>query len=161
MLKGLDQYMFPYIATQIISIFFVVAAIWSTRMARLLFASLFLYAAVFNMQLSLRDPDKYLEYAPMALPFYSRFIEGWFSRYNHIMVPLIAVGQFFIGIGFLLKGWWVNWSCVGAIIFLIAIAPLMVGAGFPFSIVVSFAAIIVIKKDKKDYLWNGSFVKQL
>ena len=123
-------------------------------MARLLFAALFLYAAVFNMQLGLRNPDKYLEYAPMALPFYRNFIEGWFSRYNYIMVPLIAVGQLLISIGFLLNGWWVKWACVGAIIFLLSIAPLMVGAGFPFSIVVSIAAYLILKKDSRNVLWR-------
>jgi hypothetical protein len=130
-------------------------------MARLLLAALFLYAAIFNMQLSIRNPDKYLEYAPMALPFYRRFIEGWFSHYNYIVVPLIAVGQLIISLGFLLKGWWVKWACIGAIVFLLAIAPLMVGAGFPFSIVVSIAATIVLKKDKRDYLWRRSVARQL
>src|SRR6516225_2258734 len=100
MFKGLDQYWFPYVATQILSLFFLIAAIWNTRMARLLLAALFLYAAIFNMQLSIRNPDKYLEYAPMALPFYRRFIEGWFSHYNYIVVPLIAVGQLIISLGF-------------------------------------------------------------
>jgi len=70
------------------------------------------------------------------------------------MVPLIAVGQLLISVGFLLRGWWVKWACIGAIIFLFSIAPLMVGAGFPFSIVVSIAAYLILKKDNRNVLWR-------
>jgi hypothetical protein len=68
---------------------------------------------------------------------------------------LIAVGQFLIAIGILLKGWWVKWACIGAMIFLFSIIPLMVGSAFPFSLIVSWAAWLVLSRDKKDYLWHN------
>jgi hypothetical protein len=153
-MKGLDQYLLPYIISQVVALAFLVAALKSTRLARLLFSLLFLYAAVFNMQLSLRNPDAYLDYASMALPFYRTFITGPFSRFNHILVPAIAAGQFLIGLGMLLRNGWVKAASIGAIVFLLAITPLMVGSAFPFPLVVAFAAWLVLKKDRKAYLWQ-------
>lgn len=154
-LQGLDDYLVPYIIVQFVGIGFLATANWNTRLARLLFSILFLYAAFINLQLGLKNPDVYLEYGEMALPFYRDFIQGWFSKYNHIMVPAIAFGQFLIGIGMLLQGWWVRWACTGVILFLMAIAPLMVGSGFPFSLVASIAAWLILQNDEKYVLWHN------
>lgn len=70
------------------------------------------------------------------------------------MVTLISAGQGAIAIGFLLKGWWVKLAGIGAILFLLAIAPLGVGAGFPFSITVSIAAFFILQKDVLNYIWE-------
>jgi hypothetical protein len=70
------------------------------------------------------------------------------------MIPLIATGQLLIAVGMLLKGWWVQWACIGAIIFLLSIAPFMVGSAFPFSITVSVAAWMILKKDDRNYIWK-------
>ncbi|HEU4903873.1 MAG TPA: hypothetical protein VFT06_13805 [Flavisolibacter sp.] len=153
-MKGLDQFLLPYIISQLVALVILVAALKSTRLARLLFSLLFLYAAVINMQLSLRNPDAYLDYAPMALPFYRKFITGPFSQFNYILVPAIAVGQFFIGLGMLLRHEWVKAACIGAIVFLLAITPLMVGSAFPFPLIVAFAAWLILKNDRKAYLWQ-------
>jgi hypothetical protein len=153
-MKGLEQYWVQYSIVQVVSLVFLYAAYKNTRLARLLFALLFLYAAGYNMYTGLTAPDVYLGYAGMALPFYRDFINGWFSRHNDIVIPLIACGQFIIGAGMLLKGWWVKWASIGAIVFLICITPLMVGAGFPFTLIVSWAAALVLKKDNRNYLWT-------
>lgn len=146
--------MFPYLVSQLISLVFLVVAWKKTRAARWLFAILFAWAAGINMYLGITNPDSYLDNARLALPFYRDFINGWFSRYNHIMVPAIAVGQLLIAAGMLLQGWWVKWACIGAIIFLVAIAPMMVGSAFPFSITVSIAAWRVLQKDNRGWLWK-------
>lgn len=153
-MKHLDQYLLPYLITQGVAAIFLVVAWKNTRLARLLFFLLFTLASITNFSFSFSNPNLYLAYADTALPFYRDFINGWFSRHIHMMVPMIATGQFMIAIGIILKGWWVKWACIGAIIFLMAIAPLMVGSGFPFSFIVSWAAWIVLKKDKKDFLWR-------
>ncbi len=106
------------------------------------------------MYLGITDPDSYLDNAKFALPFYRDFIYGWFSHYNHIIIPAIACGQLLIAIGMLLKGWWVKWACIGSVIFLISISPLMVASAFPFSIIVSAAAFIILKKDERNYVWQ-------
>jgi len=104
--------------------------------------------------LGLTDPDSYLDNARFAIPLYQDFINGWFSHYNHMIIPLIAVGQFFIAFGMLLRSWWVKLACIGSIIFLLSIAPLMVGAAFPFSITVSIAAWLILLNDDKNYIWK-------
>jgi len=106
------------------------------------------------MYIGLTDPDSYLDNARFAIQLYQDFINGWFSHYNHIIIPLIAVGQFFIAIGMLLHSWWVKLVCIGSIIFLLSISPLMVGSAFPFSITVSIAGFLILINDDKNYIWK-------
>jgi hypothetical protein len=156
-MKDLDQFLVPYLISQAVAIGFLLAAWKNTKLARLLFALLFVAASAFNMYLGLTSPDTYIIiYAKTAVPLYRNFINGWFSHCNHIIIPVIATGQFAIGVGMLLKGWWVRWTCIGAIIFLLSIAPLMTGSAFPFSLIVLWAALLVLKNDKKCYLWQST-----
>lgn len=151
-MNGLHEYLVPYIISQAASILILFAAILNTRIARWLFAILFLWASCTNMYVGITSPDSYLDNARFAIPLYRDFINGWFSHYNHIIIPLIAVGQFCISAGMLWKNGWVKLACIGAIIFLLSIAPLMVGSAFPFSITVSIAAWLILKNDKKESL---------
>ena len=151
-MEALNEYLVPYITSQIISVILLIVAWKRTKIARVLFALLFFWASIINMYYGLTHPDTYLFYGDMAIPLYKEFINGWFSQYNHLMIPLIAFGQFIIAIGMLLKGWYVKLACLGAIVFLLSIAPLLVGAAFPFSITVSIAAYIIYRKDDLQYL---------
>ena len=153
-MNGFDQYMIPYIISQVVSIIILIVAWKRTRWARGLFVLLFFWASAANMYFGITNPNIYQEYAGMAIPFYRDFINGWFSHYNYIVIPLIAIGQLCIAIAMLLKGIWVNLACIGAIIFLLGIAPLLVGSAFPFSITVSIAAILIYRNDGKNYLWK-------
>ncbi|MDX2045440.1 MAG: hypothetical protein SFU87_01555 [Chitinophagaceae bacterium] len=153
-MKGLDQYLVPYIISQVAAIIILVVAWKKTKWARVLFSVLFYWASATNMYIGLTNPDSYLDNARLAIPLYRDFINGWFSHYNHIIIPLIAIGQFMIATGMLLKDWWVKWACIAAIIFLLSIAPLMVGSAFPFSLIVSVAAWLIIINDSKQYIWQ-------
>lgn len=159
-MKGIHEYLTPYIISQVVSIIFLIVALKKTRLARWMFSALFLWASCTNTYLGLTNPDSYLGNANLALPFYRDFINGWFSQWNHIIVPVIAGGQLLIAVGMLLKGWLVRWACIGAIIFLLSIAPLMVGSAFPFSITVSIAAWLIIKNDNKLPLLSKSTKKR-
>ena len=86
-MKGLEQYLTVYIIVQIVGLLFLMAAIKHTRLARTLFAVLFIYAAGINMYLGLTNVGIYQDYASMALPFYRLFIEGWFSSYSYVVIP--------------------------------------------------------------------------
>ena len=151
-MSSLDDFLIPYIISQVASIIILIVAWKRTKWARVLFALLFLWASGTNMYIGITKPDTYQLYADLAIPVYRDFINGWFSHYNHIVIPLIAVGQFLIALGMLLKGWWVKTACVGAIIFLLSIAPLMVGAAFPFSLTVSVASWLILLNDDRNYL---------
>ena len=155
-MEGLQEYLVPYLISQAASLIILIAAFGRTRWARWLFAILFLWASATNMYIGLTDPDSYLDNARFAIPLYQDFINGWFSHYNHIIIPLIGVGQFFIAIGMVLNGWWVKLACIGSIIFLLCISPLMIAAAFPFSITVSIAAFLILINDDKNYIWKRS-----
>ena len=156
-MNGLDDYMIPYTISQIVSIVMLIVAWKNTRWARWLFAFLFFWASVTNMYFGVTNPNVYQEYADMAIPLYRDFINGWFSHYNYIVIPLIAIGQFCIAVAMLLNNNWVMLACIGSIIFLLSIAPLLVGSAFPFSITVSIAAFLIYKNDDKNYAWKRRF----
>jgi len=153
-MNPLAEYLIPYTISQVVSLVILVAAWKKTRWARWLFVLLFFWASCTNMYIGLTKPDTYLLYADMAIPLYRDFINGWFSHYDHIIIPIIAVGQFLIAIGMLLKNWFVKWACIGSITFLLSIAPLMIGAAFPFSITVSIAALLILLNDDRNYIWK-------
>src|SRR6186997_2180709 len=153
-MEGLHEYLVPYFISQAVSLIILIVSWKRTRWARWLFCILFLWAAGINMYLGITDPDSYLDNARFAIPLYQDLINGWFSHYNHIIIPLIAVGQFFIAAGMLLHGWWVKLACIGSITILLAISPLMVGSAFPFSITVSIAAVLILTDDDKNYIWK-------
>ncbi|MGE5520086.1 MAG: hypothetical protein ACM3VS_09195 [Candidatus Dadabacteria bacterium] len=149
-----EKYLVPYLVSQVAAVIIIMIAYKNTRIGRALFALMFLWASITNFSIGFTNPDVYLEYSKMSIHLYRDFINGWFHQYNNIIIPLIAFGQLLIAIGMTLKGKWVNWACAGAIIFLMGIAPLGVGSAFPFSLIVSVAAMIIWRRDKKDWLWK-------
>lgn len=158
-MEGLEQYLIPYIVSQIVALMILIAAWKNTRIARMLFALVFLYAGCYNMYIGFVKPDEYLDFSRFALPFYKNFISGLFSQYNHIIIPVIATGQLLIAIGMVFKDWWVRWACIGAIAFLVSITPLMLGSAFPFTLIVSIAAYMILINDEHKYLWLKGLVK--
>src|SRR5688572_24046927 len=153
-MEGLQEYLVPYFISQAASLIILIAAWKRTRWARWLFSALFLWASATNMYIGLTDTDSYLDNARFAIPLYQDLINGWFSHYIHIVIPLIAVGQFFISAGILLHGWWVRFACIGSIIFFLSISPLMVGSAFPFPLTVSIAILLILINDDKNYIWK-------
>ena len=153
-MSSFEEFLIPYIISQLASLIILIVAWKKTKWARVLFAVLFYWASGTNMYIGITSPDTYQLYADLAIPVYRDFITGWFSHHNYIVIPFIAIGQFLIASGMLLRGWWVYTACIGAIIFLLSIAPLMLGAAFPFSITVSIAAWLILLNDDKNYVWK-------
>jgi hypothetical protein len=120
---------------------------WRWRTAgRVLFVALFLWAAQTNMRFALTQPTVYLEYARWAIEPYQRFILGSFSQHITSLVALIAVGQLGIALLVASRGRVVTLGLAGAVLFLLAIAPLGRGAAFPFSLTVSVAALVLMRQ---------------
>lgn len=157
--QQVSKFLVPYLAAQLLSIIILAASWKNTRIARGLFALLFFWASVTNASTALLHPGAYLSYADLSAPLYRQFINGWFSEHIRQLVLPVAAAQFLVATGMLLKGWWVKWSCTGAILFLLAIAPLLVGAGFPFSITVSIGAGLILKNDDRNYIWRRQFTR--
>lgn len=153
-LRQLEIFWLPYTISQLVSVLILICAWKNTRIARAILSIMFFLASFTNLYTSLTTPDIYLDYANFAIPIYKDFINGWFSEVYEIFVPLIAVGQFLIALGMLLNKPWLKWACIGTIVFLLSIAPLLVGSAFPFSITVSFAAWLILKKDNGNLLWK-------
>ena len=143
-----------YTISNIVGLLFLWAAIKKPKLARLLFLLLFAWASWMNFSTSRNLPEVYLDYTQFAIGPYKAFINGWFQYHISAMVGLIALGQAMIAAGMLLTGIWLRLACIGAIIFMLAIAPLGVGAAFPFSITVSLAAYFILRKDDKNFLWE-------
>lgn len=144
-----------YTVSNVIGALLLWAAIKKTRLTRLLLLLIFAWASWTNYRTAHLHPEFYQGYSQHAIGFYRDFINGWFKTHSMVMVSIIAVGQAMIAFGMLLRGMWVKIACIGAIIFLLAIAPLGFYAAFPFSVTVSLACYFILKKENKDYLWDG------
>ncbi|MEO8209669.1 MAG: hypothetical protein ABI840_03840 [bacterium] len=155
-MKGLENttYLIGYIISNIVGVLYLWTAIKKPKLSRLMFVILFGWACWFNFTSARNEPEIYLTYGGMSFKLYSDFINSQFKDQITVIVTMISIGQGLIALGMLLNGWWVRIACIGAIIFLICIAPLGVGSAFPFSITVSLAAIFILKKDDLNYLWK-------
>jgi len=147
------QYLIAYIIANAFAIVLLLLAWKQPRISRALFSMLFFWACYTNWHVALTKPDDYLFYANLTFSgTYRDFIYGWFTNHILLMVGSIATCQGLIAISFLLKGWIYNVGTVGAIVFLLAIAPLGVGSGFPCTIILA-AALYVLLREKPEYLW--------
>ncbi|HET6345758.1 MAG TPA: hypothetical protein VFH51_12555 [Myxococcota bacterium] len=123
----------------------LVAAKWP-KLARVLFSVLFLGAGVWNLFASLTMPAFYVAtYGPVATPPYAAFITGPFAANPALFVVPIALGQLAIGLLAAGTGARVRLAMLGSMAFLLAIAPMGVGAAFPFSLFGILAAYLVFR----------------
>jgi hypothetical protein len=105
------------------------------RVARWAWIGIFVWAATVNTFTAATEPWVYLAYAGLTPShWYEAFINGWFSRHISEFVMTIAAGQLTIAILLSREGRARRLGVWGAMVFLLAIAPLGVGSGFPFSL---------------------------
>ena len=159
-MKGLDNevYVTLLIISYLIAVFQLVASIKWQRIARLSFFLLFTWASWANWTTVIQRPEAYLEYASLTWSsWYESFINGWFASHISLMVGVIATGQAFIAVSILLKGWVYSLGCLGAIIFLVAILPFGVGAGFPSTAIMAAACYILLRKQPVDFIWKKKY----
>ena len=144
-MTSLQNYLVPWIISQVFSIVLLFIAWKKPVWARYIFSVMFLAAGTFNWFTVTNTPEAYQMYAETAIGFYRDFINGWFRDHVLLAVGAIATGQLLIGAGMMAGRRWLAFSCLVIIIFLIAIAPLGVGSAFPFSITVSIAVFLVYR----------------
>lgn len=155
-MKGFENqtYLLMYIISNVVALLILWAAWKQPRIARLMFFLLFSWASWINWTTALHNPQFYIEYADLSfLDIYKQFIRGWFSRHVTEIVGFIAICQALIAVSMLLKGRVLKTGAIGAIIFLLAIAPLGVGSAFPFSIIASFALYLILRNRANNYFW--------
>ena len=116
------------------------------RVARWAWVGIFVWAATVNTMTASVEPWVYLAYGGLTpSAWYQHFIAGWFSRHIREMVLSIAAGQLAIAILLARDGRARRLGVVGATIFLLAIAPLGVGSGFPFSLS-AIASLLIMER---------------
>lgn len=156
-MKGLENqlYVMLLIISNVIAVLQLIAAVKWPLIARVSFFLLFAWACWTNWKISQQTPGFYLEYADLTWSeWYRSFINGWFREHIKPAVGFIATCQGLIAISMLLKGWIFKIGCVGAILFLSAILPFGVGAGFPCTAIMAVAVYILLKKDNIHFIWE-------
>ena len=140
-----QEYLVPYLIANLIALGIFALAFWRPAVIRWIWVAIFVWAATVNTMTAAREPWVYLVYGdltPSAL--YRDFIAGWFSTHIQPFVLSIAAGQLTIAI-LLSRAGDARWlGVVGASLFLLAIAPLGVGSGFPFSLM-AIASLLVME----------------
>lgn len=138
------QVFYANVISNVVAVLMLLVA-WRWRnIGRLLFVLLFLWAAQINLRTAIDTPSAYLDYARWAVAPYRTFILGPFARHITAFVSVIAAGQLAIAILVALRGAAVRLGLLGAITFLLAIAPLGRGAAFPFSLIAGLAAGVLL-----------------
>lgn len=156
-MKGLadNNNLLLYIISNSIAIVMLIVSLKRIRLARLLFAIIFAWASWTNWHMALNDPRNYLGEAELALiPWYREFILGWFSRHITLMVGTIATCQAMIAGSMFLRNGLLKTGAAGAIIFLLAIAPLGVGSGFPCTVILAIAMWQILQARHQSFLWQ-------
>jgi hypothetical protein len=115
---------------------------------RLSLVLLFLWAGLYNFWAAFLSPEQYLAYARLAsVTWYQKFILGFFSEHTTAIVALIALGQLAAAVLMSLRGTAVYLGLAGAIISLVAIAPLGSGSAFPSTLIAASGALLLLQYD--------------
>ncbi len=155
-MKGLENHVFLafYIISNIVALLLLWASWKSKHVARLLVFLIFAWASWTNWNEALVAPQFYLDYAGLTfMDVYKNFINGWFSSHILLAVGFIATCQALVALSMLLRGWIFKTGCFGAIVFLLAIAPLGVGSAFPCTVIMTAAIILLLRGKEINYLW--------
>jgi hypothetical protein len=141
------QIITAYIVSNITAVAFLLATLYSNRLARILFAALFIGAGIINWIVVHTNPTGYLDYSKYAVGLYRDIIVGPFQNHITPIVSFIAVCQFLIGLGLLYKGRILRTACVAGSIFLVAISPLGIASAFPSGLIWA-VGLYVLYKDR-------------
>lgn len=143
--RGIEaRWHLPYAASLIVAVGTLTLAFARPRAARWLLAAMFGYAGIYNCWLGLTHPTEYLNFADLVLiGWYRDTILGAFAAQAGPFIVAIAIGQLACSAAYAVGGKWLAPGAIGICLFLMAIAPFGVGSAFPFSMIVSLAAVIV------------------
>ncbi len=141
-----DIIIYAYAGSIILSAGSIIIALRYKTLGRILFSLLFLWAGFYNLHTAFIRPQEYLGFAHFAYSdWYQSFITGFFSHHITLIITAIAIGQIAIAILIALRGRAVILGLAGAVIFLVAITPLGIGSAFPSTILMSIAAILLLR----------------
>ncbi|MFD1001057.1 hypothetical protein ACFQ21_17150 [Ohtaekwangia kribbensis] len=150
------DYTVAYIITNVIAILTAVIAMLWPNVGRVFLSGIFIGAAAFNAFTASGNPGLYLQFGELTTSgFYRGIILGPFSEHIQAYIFIIAGCQVLIGAFLLYKGKLLKTAMVGAIIFLLAIAPLGIGSAFPSSLILATALVILLRKKIEYSIYEG------
>ena len=150
-----QEFLVVYLLANAVGLVLLELGYFVPRVARWAWVGIFVWAATVNTMTAATEPWVYLAYGGLTpSTWYQAFIAGWFSRHIAEFVLTIAAGQLVIAILLARDGRARRMGVVGATTFLVAIAPLGVGSGFPFSL--SAIASLLIMERRLRPLRQGS-----
>ena len=137
----------PFIISHVLALLYVMAAWRRPRATRYVTGVGFLFAGAFNAWWAATAPAIYVAaYGPHAIPLYRTFIYGAFARHTAAFVLAIAAGQMAIGVLAFAPLPWRRLSYAGAIVFLVAITPLGIGAAAPSELIFAVGVALLFRE---------------
>ena len=141
------ELLYTQLASTVVALLMLIVSVRSRAIGRKLFATLFGWAAAVNAWTALTSPTAYLGYAGFTVSdLYRGFILGLFGQHITPIVVGIAVGQACIAIALLRGRRWQKAGLAGAVVFLLAIVPLGIGAGAPATVIMALGAGVLWRK---------------
>ncbi|MDH4196407.1 MAG: hypothetical protein OEW05_03265 [Candidatus Aminicenantes bacterium] len=143
----LQDMLVPYIVANALALVLLWLAAKKPKLARWVFGAIFVGAAFFNAYMAAKRPQAYVDsYGASAwFPIYREFIHGFFSRATALLVLLIAAGQAVCGVLLFTRRSY-KLGALGAVIFLLAIAPLGLGSAFPSTLLMAVGLVLAMRK---------------
>jgi len=137
----------PFIVSHAVAVVFVIAAWRWPQVTRYVAGAGFAFAGLFNLWWAWHHPEIYARaYGPHAIALYREFIYGAFARHTAAFVTAIAIGQITAGALTFAPLPWRYGGFAGAMIFLLAITPLGIGAAAPSTLVFAAGFVILAKR---------------
>src|SRR6266567_9013699 len=130
MSDNLQQFLGPYIASNVVALILLALAFRRPRWVRVASIAIFAWAALVNSRIALFHPLEYQGFGDLAvLSLYRDFIHGWFRQHTTLLLLPIAIGQAVIALLLATESRNIRrLGVVGGTVFLLAICPLGVGS---------------------------------
>lgn len=140
------EYKSAYLVSNAIALALLALSFRRANWVRWLSVAIFGWATFTNWRIALTRPLDYQTFGELtSSAFYRDFIHGWFREHTATLLLPIAAGQLAIALMLIRNGRITRRLAVfGAVVFLLAIAPLGVGSAFPFSITYSAALLVML-----------------
>jgi hypothetical protein len=142
---------YSYIESNLIALV-MLALSWRWKVAgRVSYVILFLAAGVYNFVTALARPSEYVSFARLA---YGSLVQRFFLEHTTAIIAAIAIGQLLIAVLISMRNWPVTVGLLGAVLFLVGIAPLGTAAGFPASLIMAGGVIFLLPAKYSSTLWE-------
>lgn len=138
---------YMHVGTNLVALALLAVCFRWPRAGRVLFVLMFAAAGLFNLHAACTRPQVYLAFADLTpLPLYARFVRGPFARQPGLLVGAIAAGQLLVALLTALPGQARRLGLCGAVVFLVAIAPLGTGSAFPSTLIMAAGAGVLLRR---------------